>query len=267
MRVRVPASIANLGPGFDVLAMAVDLWLEVEAQPSTAPDWTFEGELAPGLGGGADPISALAMRGRVRSQIPVGVGLGSSAAARLAAAALSGAPDPFREAWAREGHADNVAAAAFGGVRLVARDRVEELPAPELEVALVVALEPLSTQAARSRLPEAVPRPDAVFNLASLALLLEALHGRRWELLAEGMRDRLHEPFRRPLYPWVGDALEAALGAGAHGAAVAGAGPSAFALCAPGRGQEVARAMANASGGKGRPLVTRVTREGMRVER
>ncbi|MBO0705407.1 MAG: homoserine kinase, partial [Candidatus Dormibacteraeota bacterium] len=98
-RVRVPASVANLGPGFDVLALAVDLWLEVEAEPAGEPDWEFEGEGADVLSAGGNPLSVLAMRGRVRSGIPLGVGLGSSAAAHLAAAALQGLP--VREAFGR----------------------------------------------------------------------------------------------------------------------------------------------------------------------
>ena len=266
MRVRVPASIANLGPGFDVMAVAVDLWLEVEAEPSPAPGWRFEGEGAGTLAARPNPISSLAMSGAVRNGIPVGVGLGSSAAARLAAAALAGSADPFSDACRAEGHPDNVAAAAFGGVRVVVRGRVERLPAPPLEVALAVALEPLDTEAARRALPASVAREDAVFNLGSMALLVHALHGRRWDLLAEAMRDRLHQPQRRPLYPWTGDAVEAAVASGAWGAAVSGAGPSVFALCDPGRGERVAASMAAASAGAARPAVTRVTEKGMSVE-
>src|SRR5690242_13651389 len=118
MKVRVPASIANLGPGFDVLAMAVDLWLEVEAEPAEFAEWTFEGEGAEVLGAGPNPLSRLPFRGHVRNEIPIGVGLGSSAAARVAAHALLGHELPWVPAAAEEGHADNAAAACLGGVVL-----------------------------------------------------------------------------------------------------------------------------------------------------
>ena len=104
MKVRVPASVANLGPGFDVLAMAIDLWLEVEAEPAEAPEWRFEGAQPPA----GHPFARLAMKGRVRSGIPLGVGLGSSAAARVAALRLEGVhgDELLARAAAAEGHPD-----------------------------------------------------------------------------------------------------------------------------------------------------------------
>src|SRR5207247_8800022 len=88
MRIKVPASIANIGPGFDCMAMAIDLWLEVEANESNRPSWDYEGEGAAYLYAHENPFTRLTMNGRVRSEIPLAVALGSSAAARLAAAAL-----------------------------------------------------------------------------------------------------------------------------------------------------------------------------------
>jgi homoserine kinase len=267
LRVRVPATVANLGPGFDVLAMAVDIWLEVEAEPASRPDWRFQGEGASWLPSIATPFTGLAMRGTVRSSIPVGVGLGSSAAARLAACALRGvARERLLEAMAvEEGHIDNAAAALEGGMVAVAGTRAYALPAPDLEVALFLAAEPLPTQQARALLDEQVSRADAVFNSARTALFAHALHSRGWDLLQEAMRDRLHQPQRTSLYPWLPAVLEAALSEGAHGAALAGAGPSVFAFCEGGQGSRVAEAMSAAAGVPGAPTVTRVVGRGMEV--
>jgi homoserine kinase len=265
IKVRVPASIANLGPGFDVLAMAVDLWLEAEAEPAPAPDWRFEGELPPS----SNPISELAMRGVVRSAIRVGVGLGSSAAARIAALAMSGVDGAalLQRAAAAEGHPDNAAAAVEGGVVAVVDGRVHRLPAPDLEVALFVSAHAQPTEHARALLPDRVSRADAVHNAARLALLVHALHRHDWTLLGQAMDDRLHQPYRAPLYPWTADVMRAANAAGAYGSAIAGAGPSVFAFCAPGTAGDVARVMAAAAASEGSTVVTRVVASGLSIER
>ena len=255
-RLRVPASIANLGPGFDVLAMAVDLWLTVEAKPSTSPDWRFEGADPPP----GHPFEELPYRGKVKSSIPLGVGLGSSAAARVAALRLAGVSevDLLAAASAAEGHPDNVAAAIHGGLVAVVEGRVHHLPVPDLEIALFVAGEPTPTEEARAVLAAHVPREDAVHNAGRLALLVHTLHTRDWALLRSAMEDRLHQPARSVLYPWLGEVLEAAYSAGAWGAALAGAGPSVFAFSRRGRAREVAERMAAAAGCPGSPLTTRI---------
>jgi homoserine kinase len=268
-RVRVPATIANLGPGFDVLALAVDLWLEVEAEPGLERGWTFAGEGADWLPSSDHPFSGLGLSGTVANGIPVGVGLGSSAAARLAAFALRGVRG--RELLARtaalEGHPDNAAAALHGGLVAVVGGEVHRLPAPRVEVALFVAADPVPTEAARAILPRRVSRDDAVFNAGRLALLVRALHTRRYDLLADALQDRLHQPYRARLYPWLPAAIAAALDAGGFGAALSGAGPSVVALAPPGRGREIAVAMAAAAGVPGRVLVTAPARSGLKVTR
>lgn len=265
MRVRVPASIANLGPGFDVLAMAVDLWLEVEAEESDEPEWEFEGEGADLLSATPNPLSVLPMRGWVANDIPVGVGLGSSAAARVAAAALLGSEDPIGDAGREEGHYDNAAAAVMGGVVAVVGEEVYGMPLPELEVALFVAPNPVPTEEARAVLPAQVDRADAVFNAARVASLVRILHTRQWSMLDQALEDRLHQPYRLSLYPWVPEVMDAAREAGAFGAALAGAGPSVFALCERKLGDDVAAAMEEAGPDEGYGLVTRVARSGLDV--
>jgi len=266
VRIRVPASIANLGPGFDVLAMAIDLWLEVEVEEAEEPEWEFEGEGAELLRASPNPLSVLPARGWVRNEIPVGVGLGSSAAARVAAAAIRGSEDLIGEAGRAEGHYDNVAAAVMGGVVAVVGDEVYALPVPDLDVALFVAPAPVPTERAREVLPGRVDRGDAVFNLSRLAALVHVLHNRDWTRLEVALEDRLHQPHRLPLYPWASEVMAAARAAGALGVAISGAGPSVFAFCERRRGGTVATAMEAAGPEDGYALVTKVTRAGLDVQ-
>lgn len=267
LRVRVPASTSNLGPGFDQLGVALDLFLEVvlvrggqgELLLETPPGWPLpEGDrLLQCLRQSRQPLPP----GRlvVHSEIPIGRGIGSSGAATAAglllAAALEGDLDPDRErllarGTALEGHPDNVGAALLGGA--VASCPLEDggmlwtRPSvhPSIEFALAWPDAPLFTPAARQALPKSVSLTDAVFNARRLTLLLAGLASGRADWLREGLRDRWHAPFRLALLPGAEAALAAALEHGAHGATLSGAGSALLALCPAGLGQPVAEAMA-----------------------
>jgi homoserine kinase len=235
--VRVPASSANLGPGFDVLAAALALHLEVEVLE------TGSFAVQTDLDVPADR-SNLVVRGferlhaaddftfRIASQIPLTGGLGSSAAATIAG--LMAADHLFELdadvrslASAIEGHPDNVAAALDGGFVVCDGVRAHRFEPPMgLEAVLVVPFEPVGTEAARAALPATVPLADAVFNVAHAATLVLGLTSTDWDLIAAGLRDRLHQPYRAHLYPRSAQLLERAPALGALGATISGAGPS-----------------------------------------
>ncbi|HEX2088114.1 MAG TPA: homoserine kinase [Solirubrobacteraceae bacterium] len=235
--VRVPASSANLGPGYDAFAAALALHLELEVEETG--EFGVETELdVPG------DRSNLVVRGferlhpadgftfRIASKVPLSGGLGSSAAAVVAGLLAADHlfeldEDVFAHAVALEGHPDNVAAALHGGFVVVADGRAERFePPPELEGILVVPDQPVRTQEARAALPEAVPVEDAVFNVAHAALLVIGLARADLDLVARGLADRLHQPRRAHLYPRSMELVERARELGALGATISGAGPA-----------------------------------------
>jgi len=272
--VRVPASTSNLGPGFDLLGLALGLWLEVRATPidgachALARTGEGERELP------AEPERDLVLRAferlraarpfgghfrfDVRSEIPVGRGLGSSGAAIVAGLGLAraaGALDVddgelLRLGIELEGHPDNVAAASTGGLTLCARDsragwRVLTPPlAPRVGFAVAWPREPLETPRARAALPATVPFADAAENPRRLALLLEGLRTGERELIELGGEDRLHVRYRLPLLPGAERAFAAARAAGAWMVTLSGAGSGLVALGERGTLEPVARAMA-----------------------
>lgn len=279
-RVRVPATTANLGPGFDCLGMALDLWNEVR--------FSLEGEgiVVEVQGLGADSLprdrSNLVARAYLRLceeagapapsglrihcdiRVPTSSGLGSSstaiAAGLLGANALLGRPfDRERVlelAAAMEGHPDNVAAALLGGLTIVVqraeRLLTKKILVPEVHVAVAVPDLPFSTDAARAELPTEVSMADAVFNLQRTPLVVEALRTADYELLSQVMDDRLHQASRLKRIPGGRTAWLAAQNAGAAAVAVSGSGPSliAFASLAT-DATRIARAMAEAFAAEG----------------
>lgn len=243
MRARAPASSANLGPGFDTVAVALGLYVEVEITP-TGPlriethghgsdQPTDHSHLAARVARhvlGHDDVSIV-----VRSEIPLSKGLGSSAALAVAAAAAAGAEDPLAVAAGFDGHVENAAASFHGG--LVVAGLVEGQPVARrvpldgrLRFVAVVPDRSLATPLARSVLPATVALADAVHNLSRLALLLRGLEDAD-ELLPEAGEDKLHQPYRTALFPESAGLLEALRQGGATVSCWSGAGPSLIGIC------------------------------------
>lgn len=236
--VRVPASSANLGPGFDVFGAALALHVEVEVVE------TGRFSVVTDLNIARDRRN-LVVRGfaalhppddfefRITSTIPLSGGLGSSAAAIVAGLVAADSmfeldADLLAHATRVEGHPDNVAAALQGGVVVCAPDgHVTRLDAPAgIETVLVVPHEAVRTAQARAALPAQVPMADAVANVAHAAQLVLGLSTGDLDLVARGLQDRLHQPYRAHLYPRSAELMAAAPSLGALGATISGAGPT-----------------------------------------
>jgi homoserine kinase len=248
--VKVPASSANLGPGFDVLAAALDIHLELEVTETG----TFEVDAGEdGLPAGRDNLcvraferlhSADGLRFEIRSDIPVARGLGSSAAAIVAGLlaadhmyelALDPA-DTYRHAVELEGHPDNVAAALFGGFAVSPPAAEDGIPArlepPEgVEGVLVIPADEVATEAARAALPAEVPMQDAIANIAAASHLVLGIERSDLALISQGLRDRLHQQRRAGVYPRSMELLSVAGEVGAIGATISGAGPAVLFWC------------------------------------
>lgn len=240
--VRVPSSSANLGPGFDVLAAALGLQLELEVQETGtfAVHTTLEvprdrSNLAVRAFERLAPADAFEFR--ISSNIPLCGGLGSSAAAVVAGLLAADHlfeldADVAALATELEGHPDNAAAAICGGFVVCGAGQVRRLEPPMgLEGILVLPFEAVGTDKARAALPENVPIAAASFNLAQIAVLMLGLSSADWELIGAGLHDRLHQPSRAHLYPRSAQLLERAPGLGALGATISGAGPSVLVWC------------------------------------
>jgi homoserine kinase len=244
--IRVPASSANLGPGYDVLAAAVSSFMELEVEESG------EFSLDPGgldVSTGRDnlvvrafetlrPADGIAFR--LRSEIPLARGLGSSAAAIVAG--LFAADHLFELALSKEemlvrateleGHPDNVAAAIYGGFVICGRDGAGAPlaarfdPPGGLEGVVVIPAEEVSTELARKAIPAELPLADAVANVAAAAQLVLGLQRADLDLVARGLADSIHQDRRRDLYPRSMELVDGAVELGALGATISGAGPT-----------------------------------------
>lgn len=277
MIVRVPASSANLGPGFDALGMALSLYAEVAVV--AGDDMPESGQIVEPTHPAAVAFARAGGEGRlwVRSPIPSGRGLGFSGAVRVGgvvAAQLQACDDDVERAWANrremlrlaaelEGHADNVAASLYGGVIATTGERVVSVPL-RLDPAVVVWIPTFatSTEHSRTTLARSIPFADAVFNIGRTALLVAALASGDIDALRDATQDRLHQPMRFGNAEPSRAAHESALAAGAWCAWLSGSGPTVAALCAV----DDADALVAQMPGDGHCKVLRIDHAGVTVE-
>lgn len=290
--VRVPATSANLGPGFDCLGIALDLWARITITAGQSGDDNAQTHGRP-----IDPMAHMALvaarlvyeriglaapdlTARYEGRIPIARGLGASAVARtggvVAANALAGDPIDREKLLAiateLEGHADNAAPALFGGfqVSIVEDGRVLHtaalLPAGISAVLFVPELR-MPTKESRRLLPKALPREDAVHNIGRAALLVAAMARGRFDLLDAATQDRLHQPARSQLFPAMFKIFAAAKDAGAHCAYLSGGGSTICAIATANQ-EGIARAMLEAAIERetpGETIITKPTAEGAEV--
>lgn len=292
--VRVPATTANLGPGFDCLGMALGIWNEVRLQVSHSPEVRIEGQ---GVGQLPEDtsnvvyqasqrifyeagVSSTALAVRCENRIHLKRGLGSSAAAivggLVAANNLIEDPLPIERlltiAAELEGHPDNVAAALLGGAQIVIPTERGLVTAPvrvpkELRAVLYIPEGTVSTIEARAALPRQVSLDDAVYNIGRSLLLINALSADRLQDLLLGTQDRIHQPYRQDLFPAMRVIMREAINAGALGAFVSGSGPTVLAFT-QGKEMSIAYEMAEAgrkTNASGETIITEPTDLGVHV--
>ncbi|MCO5219792.1 MAG: homoserine kinase [Thermomicrobiales bacterium] len=272
--VKAPATSANLGPGFDTIGLALDIWNSVSLDTETAADRiTNTGTEAPLLHGRENlTLSAMRMLAHdfrkqlpsveivADTQIPVSRGLGSSAAALVTGLVATNLlldlglkdDDLFERAWAIEGHGDNVGAAIYGGAIMSVPDvhGITKLcSTADLGLTSILFIPDMTgaTHAARAALPATIPHKDGTANVAAVAALTVGLVRHDHTLISAGMHDRLHEPYRAALFPHLTPLQEVARTAGAVGAVLSGAGPTVLALVHPDLAENVSTAMDRAA--------------------
>lgn len=282
-----------MGPGFDCIGMAFEMWNELTVERGDF-HVTIEGEGAGELPEDSRNLIVTGveaafhavgkdvppLRYTCKNRIPQGRGLGSSSAAiaagLIAGSALAEANLKIEQlvtlAADLEGHPDNVAPAIYGGCTIGVHDGdgwiIDVVPVPK-DLTAVVFIPDLrtNTHESRARLPERIPRSDAVYNIGRAALLVSAMHKGKFNLLKQATQDRLHQPLRGQAYPALPRLIKAALNGGAHGAFLSGAGPTVMALTT-GKEITVSYEMAEAariSEVPGKPAILKPSRRGAYV--
>ncbi|TET07193.1 MAG: homoserine kinase [Candidatus Atribacteria bacterium] len=279
IKIRVPATTANLGPGFDCLGLALKLYLNLEIEEIE------EGLVIEYQGEGAEKFSVKkkedtliwksinlvlkrtykdihkkGLKIRAFNEIPVTRGLGSSAsaiiggivgAARLYNIDLTN-QEMLELALSLEGHMDNIVPALIGGLTLAYKTGQEEIKwarikTPlDLRIVLAIPEFTLNTEKMRKVLPQKVALPEAIFNLSRASLLVNALQNSDWEVLNEAMEDRLHQPYRKPFIPGIDDMFLKIKETGLAGVALSGSGPSVVSLTKKGREETISKIMKDA---------------------
>lgn len=278
IKVKVPATTANLGPGFDVLGASLSLYNELEvslAEHSKKAKFVVAGEgrkILPknernilwkamvavfDLLNVSDKYNLKSFNIKLTNNIPLSSGLGSSSAARaagiIAANKICGNKLTLEEmaqlGVKLEGHPDNIIPAFYGGVCISINngdDKIEviKLPIPKIKAVVCTPGFELATERSRNILPLKYDRKAVVFNIARVALLTKVFCTNDFKFLKEAMQDKIHQPYRAKLIPVMQELIDCAVKAGAYGACLSGAGPSMIAFCANNKAQNVAKAMA-----------------------
>ncbi|MBN1622660.1 MAG: homoserine kinase [Endomicrobiales bacterium] len=274
-KVKIPATISNLGPGFDCYGAALSLYNEIDIIAGKKKKASFKIDIE---GEGEDKLPrnennivwkaikrVLDIYGKRKSfnnfylkivnSIPIASGLGSSAAARLggilAAYGIIGRRINFDEilplAVKMEGHPDNAVPALAGGlcISILNKKGIKyiKLNPPKMKVVLCVPYFEVSTEKARKILPKKVLLQDAVFNISHSAIILAAIIKKNYEMLGMGMKDKLHQPYRKKLVPGLERVISSAEKAGAYGSSLSGAGPSVLSFCPINKAEKVGKSM------------------------
>jgi len=277
IKIRVPATTANLGPGFDCLGLALKLYLNLEIEEiEKGLVIEYQGEGAEKfsvkkdtlIGKSAELVLKKIERDKFKkglrikafNQIPIARGLGSSAsaiiggivgAARLCNIDLTN-QEMLELALSLEGHMDNIVPALIGGLTLAYKTGKEEIKWARIEtpldlrIVLAIPEFTLNTGKMRKVLPQKVALPEAIFNLSRASLLVNALQNSDWEVLAEAMEDRLHQPYRAPFIPGIEDMFSQIKKTGLAGIALSGSGPSVVSLTKVGSEEAISKIMKDA---------------------
>lgn len=296
IKVKIPATTANCGPGFDSIGIACTFYNELEITELDTDEIQLEvtGEGQGTIPATHDNIVCRAMykvfervgytckgiRLKMHNRIPLARGLGSSAAAIVgglfAANEISGSKltrhDLFEMATELEGHPDNVAPAIFGGITISMMEGNQPsylrfMPPKPLYMIVAIPRFRLATKKARSVLPKEVPHEDAVFNLSRTAMLVTALSQGKYNYLTQALEDRLHQPYRLPLIKGMEDVVTLAKEAGAYGCVISGAGPSLIAF-AEKNPDDIGQAMVkgfNQNDVNARYVVLQIAEKGVRI--